>query len=99
MFRATFEDCGIDSVRGPGGVVWSLWDIEALYEASQEVLPPKQAMAIRLFLVEGLFEADAAERMGVSRTNPIGMYATDGLNRIVALVDQRRIKGYQNGGD
>lgn len=99
MFRATFEDSGLDSVRGPHGAVWTLWDIEALYEASQEVLPAKQAQAIRLFLVEGLFEADAAERMGVSRTNPIGMYATDGLNRIVKLVEDRRIKGYQNGGD
>lgn len=99
MFRAMHEDHGLDCVTGPGGVVWSLWDIEALFDATQEVLPLRQAQAIRLFLVEGMYEADAAERMGVSRTNPVGMYATDGLTRIVALVEDRRIRGYQNGGD
>ena len=99
LFRAAHEDLGIDMITDNNGVSWSLWDIEALYRATQEVLPTRQAQAIRLFLVEGLFEADAAERMGISRTNPVGMYATDGLARIVTLVEERRIKGYRIGGD
>jgi hypothetical protein len=98
MFRAAHEDFGLDTVTGPGGEVWSIWDIEALYEASQNLLPPRQSQAIRFFLVEGMYEADAAERMGVSRSNPIGMYATDGLSRIVSLVEDRCIRGYQNDG-
>lgn len=99
MFRGIFETKGVDTVVGPKGASWSLWDIERLYEVSQQVLPRRQAQAIRLFLVENMFEADAAEAMGLSRTNPIGMYATDGLSRIVALVAERRIRGFQNGGE
>ena len=99
LFRVYREDKGLDTVTGPDGYTWSIWDIEALYEASQQMLPRRQAQAISFFLVEGMFEADAAERMGISRTNPIGMYATDGLARIVDLVIERRIKGFQNGGE
>jgi hypothetical protein len=98
-FRAAREDTGLDLITGPSGHAWSIWDIELLYQATQEVLPPRQAQAIQYFLIEGMYEADAAERMGISRTNPIGMYATDGLERIVALVSDHKIKGYQHGGD
>lgn len=99
QFRAAHQDLGIDTITDNHGVAWSIWDIESLYRATQEVLPARQAQAIRLFLVEGLFEADAAEKMGISRTNPIGMYATDGLVRIISLVEDRRIKGYRIGGE
>ena len=61
------------------------------------MLSDRQAQAIRMFLVDGMFEADCAELMGVSRTNPIGMYATNGLERIVMLINDRLIRGYQNG--
>lgn len=98
QFRAYNEDRGLDHITGPDGVVWSIWDIERLYEASQRMLSPRQAQAIRLFLVHGMFEADAAEMMGVSRSNPIGMYATDGLVRLIYLANERMIKGYGNGG-
>jgi hypothetical protein len=98
QFRAYHEDAGLEVITGPGGVQWSIWDVEALYEASQSMLSPRQAQAIRMFLVEGMFEADAAERMGVSRTNPIGMYAADGLVRLITLVDDRMIRGFRYGG-
>lgn len=96
-FRALYEQEGIDFITGPDRQVWSLWDIERLYSESQKLLSPRQAEAIRLFLVEGMFEADAAERMGVSRTNPIGMYAKVGLERLIVMIRAGQISGFQAG--
>ena len=97
QFRVLREDIGLDVISSPDGCKWSIWDLEALYDASQTMLSDRQAQAIRMFLVDGMFEADCAELMGVSRTNPIGMYATNGLERIVMLINDRLIRGYQNG--
>ena len=86
-FRSLYELEGIDEVTTPRGVTWSIWDLEYLYEKAAELLTESQFTAIQLFLVEDHKEADAAEMMGVSRTNPIGMYAALGLSKLVEFVD------------
>jgi hypothetical protein len=86
-FRSLYEQEGIDEVTTPRGVTWSIWDLEYLYEKAASLLTESQFTAIRLFLVEDHKEADAAELMGVSRTNPIGMYAALGLSKLVEFVD------------
>jgi hypothetical protein len=86
-FRSLYELEGIDEVTTPRGVTWSIWDLEYLYEKAADLLTESQFTAIRLFLVEDHKEADAAELMGVSRTNPIGMYAALGLSKLVEFVD------------
>lgn len=95
-FRLAYQDHNLDTITWDG-VSYSLWDMEALYRASQTLLSTQQARAIKLFLVDGMFEADAAEMMQVSRSNPVGMYATDGIKRLILLVESRLVPGYRNG--
>lgn len=51
-------------------------------------LPRRQQQAIELFLIQNVLEEEAAVMMGVSPTNPVGMYATAGLERLLKLLDQ-----------
>jgi hypothetical protein len=96
-FRALYQDHGVDSLRGPDGTVWSLMDIEYLYEQSQRVLPPRQADSIRLFLVENMSEEDVARHFGTSLTNPVGTYATVGLRQICWLVERGALTRFREG--
>lgn len=87
-WRASYEDHGIDMLTWDG-LQYHIMDIEALYSASQTSLAPRQAQSIALFLVGNLRETDVARIMGIAPTNPIGMYATDGLCRLIEMVQQR----------
>ncbi len=89
LWRAALEDLGIDTVVDEDGNEWVIWDIEAIFRASRHCLTRRQSQAIEFFLVGGMREQDVAERMGIRPTNPIGMYATDGLRTLVP--------GLQNG--
>lgn len=84
-FRSTYEAHGIDEVHGPSGLTINLHDIEYLYSQLHR-LPFRQAQAIELFLVQGHREVEVAKHMGVSPTNPIGMYATSGLSRLLQFI-------------
>jgi hypothetical protein len=101
QFRSLFESEGIYEITAPNGSVWSLFDIEYLYKAAMRkptgereydrahpCLPLRQQQAIELFLVLNLPEDQAAEIMGLSRTNPVGMYATSGLSKLLRLLDE-----------
>lgn len=95
LWRAAMEDLGVDTIVDNDGREWVIWDIEAIFEVSQKMLTPRQAQAIELFLVGGLREQDVARQMGISPTNPIGMYATDGLKTIVAGLQDGTISLHQ----
>jgi hypothetical protein len=86
-WQAVFEAEGIDTVMDNDGETWCLWDIQYLYEHGLPRLPARQREAIELFLIQNVKESVAAKMMGISPTNPIGMYATDGLRTIVNLVN------------
>jgi len=86
-FRSLYELEGIEEVTTPSGNTWSLWDLEYLYERSADLLTAAQYRAITLFLIHDIKEQDAAEMMGVSRTNPIGMYAALGLSKLIEFID------------
>lgn len=84
-WRALYEAEALDSITGPDGEGWSLWDVEYLYR-QLPVLPLRQRQAIELCLVQNVKEADAAVLMGVSVTNPVAMYATEGLKKLIAMI-------------
>lgn len=99
-FRSYYESDGISEIVAPNGVSWSLFDIEYLYQIAMRqptgakpydrahpCLPIRQQQAIELFLVLNLPEKEAAIRMGLSPNNPVGMYATSGLTRLLRLMD------------
>lgn len=85
-FRATYEDTGVDELRTPLGDTWSLWDLEYLY-AQTHRLSIRQQQAISLCLIHNIREKDAARMMGVSVTNPVMMYATLGLRKLLDMVE------------
>lgn len=84
--RSLYEATGVEEVSTPYGNTWSIWDLEYLYRKSQELLTRRQAQAITLCLVHNRREKDAARDMGVSETNPVMMYATLGLRRLLDLI-------------
>lgn len=86
QWKALYETDGIDSLTGPTGEEISLWDLLYLYEQLPK-LPKRQHQAIELYLVQNMRETDAAIAMGLSPTNPIGIYATVGLGKLVAMID------------
>jgi DNA-directed RNA polymerase specialized sigma24 family protein len=95
-FRALYETEGIDTVVGPEGDEFSLWDVQYLARQLHR-LPPRQREAIQLCLIENKKESDAAVLMGVSVTNPVAMYATEGLKKIVELVQTGALPGFREG--
>ena len=86
-FRALYESEGVEELCSPDGLVINLWDLERLYETLSQ-LPKRQHQAIELCLVQNYREWEAAEIMGVSRSNPVSMYATSGLQRLVEMIDR-----------
>lgn len=94
-FRNLYEDTGQDIITGPEGIEFSLWDLEHLYE-HLHLLPTRQAQAIELCLVGQFKEREAAVIMGVSITNPVAMYATDGLKNLVRMIDARELRAFSS---
>lgn len=92
-FQVLYEDYGIGEITNEG-VIYTLWDIQYLYEARLR-LPQRQRQAIEMCLYDNMREVDAAALMGVSKTNPVAMYATDGLRRICSWIDDGTLVRYQ----
>jgi hypothetical protein len=93
-FRVLFETTGTEQIVNPQGNEWSLWDLEYLYQATDR-LRMAQRQAITLCLVNGMLEKEAAVAMGVSPTNPVGMYATLGLKRLLEMVDRGELERFR----
>lgn len=92
-FRTAYETDGLDTITGPDGVVHCLWDIEYLYDQIHR-LSPRQRQAIELCLVANRKEVEVAKMMGLSPTNPVAMYATLGLKKLVEMIDTGELARY-----
>lgn len=93
-WRSLHESEGVEIIRCPiTRIEWSIWDIEYLLDEAIALLPRGQREAIRLCLVEDMKESDAAIKMGVSPTNPVAMYATDGIKALLRLMDDGLLPG------
>jgi Sigma-70, region 4 len=86
LFEALFECEGIDTINGPDGVQYCLFDIQRLY-GYRVHLSQRQRQAVELFLYQDLREREVAESMGVSPANPVAIYATQGLRRLAQIYD------------
>lgn len=69
---------------------YHLGDIQYLYRC-RTLLTPRQRQAIELCLYEDMREVDVSQVMGVSPTNPVAMYATNGLRKLVSLSESGEI--------
>jgi hypothetical protein len=96
-FRTVYESTGVQEVTSDDGATWSLWDLEYLYRKAMELLTPRQSQAIDLYLVRNIREKDAARMMGVSETNPVAMYATLGLRRLLDLMESGSLSRFREG--
>jgi predicted DNA-binding protein (UPF0251 family) len=81
-FEVLFLTEGIDSLTGPDGTIYSLFDLRHLYDIRDELLSPQRARAIEYFLYRDMREQDAAAAMGLSRETPVAIYATQGLKQL-----------------
>lgn len=96
-FRSTYELYGVDTVRQADGTEWSLWDLEYLLNEGVSRLTKRQQEAIWLCYIYNLKERDAAVTMGVSDTNPVGMYANKGLAKLVLLIESGELPRFRTG--
>jgi hypothetical protein len=85
-FRSVYEETGLEEITTPEGNTWSVWDLDYLHSQLHR-LTLRQRQAITLCLIHNVRERDAARMMGVSETNPVSMYATLGLQRLLDMVD------------
>ncbi len=93
-FQSLRETENITEITGPGQIRYSLYDIEYLYEC-RSMLSTRQRQAIELFLYYNIREKDVARMMKVSDTNPIAMYATQGLKRLCLMIEEDALPGYR----
>lgn len=91
-FRALRESEGIDTIHTPDGDEVSLWDLESLIDDGLPLLPPRQRQSIELVLIQNCLEREAAVMMGVSVTNPVAMYATKGLEKIIQMIEAGELR-------
>lgn len=95
QFWALYETEGIDEITSPiDGEVYCLFDVAYLYRETRR-LPPRQRQAIELCLIQNMKESDAAVAMGVSETNPVSMYATSGMEKLIQMVQSGALNCYQ----
>jgi len=94
-FHSLFESDGIDTITHEGES-YTLADIDELFRQSQKILPKRQRESIAMCLYMNMKEVDVAEAMGVSSTNPVAMYATAGLKRLIGLVQMGQFPRFKD---
>lgn len=94
-FRVLHETSGVDEIVNDFGNAWSLWDLEYLYSQTKR-LNLAQRRAITLCLVNGMLERDAAIAMGVGENNPVGMYASLGLRRLLDMQETGQLDRFRD---
>ena len=94
QWESLFATDHIDTITGPDGQQYHLTDIQYLYEC-RALLSPRQRQAIELCLYMDTKEKDVSLLMGVSPTNPVAMYATNGLKRICEMVRAGELPRYR----
>lgn len=94
-FQALRETDNLTEVTLPGGRTYSIYDVEYLY-GCRRLLSPRQQQAIELFLYQNIRERDVARMMGVAETNPIAIYAAQGLTRLCEMISKGELPGYRD---
>jgi hypothetical protein len=93
QWRSSLEAMEVaETIADPTGRTWCLWDVERFY-AYRRQLPERMQTAIELMLYQGMFERDVARSMGISESNPVGVYVTVGLVRLLAMTRAGSLPG------
>ena len=95
-WESLYESSDVPEViPGPDGSEYCLFDIQYIYSC-RDRLAARQQEAIELFLYENLTEKEVARLRGVSDTNPVAMYATEGLKRLCAMITGGELIRYKD---
>jgi hypothetical protein len=94
-FQALRESGNVTEITSPSGETYSIYDIEYLYQCRVR-LSARQRQAIELFLYQNIRERDVAKLMQVAETNPIAIYATQGLAKLCEMIAKDELPGYRN---
>ncbi len=94
QWEALFDSAQVDVITGPDGQQYHLADIQYLYSCRHR-LSPRQRQSIELCLYADTKEKDSTLIMGVSPTNPVAMYATNGLRRICQMIEAGELPRYR----
>lgn len=94
MWESLFASDQIEVITGPDGTEYHLGDIQYLYSC-RVLLSARQRQAIELCLYDNIKEKDATVIMGVSPTNPVAMYATNGLRRLCEMIQAGELPRYR----
>ena len=87
QWQSLRESDSLECIIGPDGTEYEFLDVKFLYE-NLDALPKRQAQAIELYLIQNMREKDAAETMGLSPTNPVGIYASVGLQKLIEMSER-----------
>lgn len=94
-WHSLFEAQEVDDVLvASNGRSYCIWDIDRLY-AQRVRLPDQMRRAIELCLYENVLEKEAAVLMGVAPTNPVSVYATVGLCRLLSMAYTGELGDYR----
>lgn len=84
FFYSLYLSDGIDSLTGPDGEVYSIFDVIGIYERRNALLSPQRAKAVELMFYRDMTELDAAAAMGLSAGAPVSSYASQGAKLLAA---------------
>lgn len=95
-WHSLFESREVDDtlVSSATGQVWTLFDVDYLY-AQRIRLPDRMRQVIELHLYGNLLEKETARRIGVSESNPVAIYATAGLTKLVGMAKAGDLSGFR----
>ena len=92
-FEALFQTEGIDTISGPDGTTYCIFDLRRLYDIRDALLSRQRSKAVEFFLYLDMREQDAALAMGLSKDTPVAIYATQGLKQLAMAWDEGTVWG------
>ena len=84
FFYSLYMNDGIDTLTGPDGDLYSIFDLMDLYEKRTALLSPQRAKAVELVFFMDMTERDAALAMGLAPGAPVSSYASQGAKVLAA---------------
>jgi hypothetical protein len=86
-FQSLFLTEGIDSIAGPDGTAYHIFDLISLYNSRVVYLSPQRSKAVELLFYRDMTEHQAAAVMGLSSVAPVSSYAKQGARLLAAVWD------------
>lgn len=83
-FYSLYVNEGLDSLTGPEGELYSIFDLTDLYDKRHALMSGQRAKAVELVLYQDMTEKEAALAMGLAPGAPVSSYATQGAKILAA---------------